>query len=36
MIWQSKEEHQKQKAMNEQYRQIREEYKNKLAEYFVK
>ena len=31
MIWQHKEEQQKQKSMNNLYRQIREEYKSKLV-----
>jgi hypothetical protein len=34
MIWQHKEEQQKQKAMNDYYRQVREEYKSKLIENF--
>ena len=36
MIWQHKEEQQKQKQMNDLYKQIREEYKHKLADSFTK
>ena len=34
LIWQEKEEQQKQKTMNDYYRTVREEYKNKLAEVY--
>lgn len=34
LIWQEKEEQQKQKLMNDYYRTVREEYKNKLADVY--
>lgn len=36
MIWQSKDEASKQKAMNDYYKDIRDLYKKKLADNFLK
>jgi hypothetical protein len=36
MIWQNKEEQQKHKLMNDLYKQIREDYKTKLTDIFLK
>jgi hypothetical protein len=36
LVWQNKEEMQKQKIMSDHYRLIRDEYKTKIAEMFNK